>query len=86
MIDAQGRKVEKRGGYRRCDVCARSTEPGWIMFRSGDWLQCPQCGDSSKPGYIHVEVTSLTPTRSIILPPHMRGLRLVVPERMGVQK
>ena len=60
-----GTKIEKREIKMRCDICARSTELGWLWLPGGDWVLCPQCQGS---GLITGEETKLTQTRKIILP------------------
>ena len=60
-----GTRIEKREIKMPCDICARSTERGWLWLPGGDWVLCPQCGGS---GFITGEEMRFMPTRRIILP------------------
>lgn len=63
-MNKQGVKIQKRDFRWRCDVCARSTERGWLWLR-GDWVQCPQCEGK---GFINGLETKVEPTRKIFIP------------------
>jgi hypothetical protein len=60
-----GTQIVKQDINWPCDICARSTERGWLWLPGGDWVLCPQCEGSGK---ITGVVTGLTQTRKIILP------------------
>ncbi len=65
MIDRHGRKIVKSEFAWPCDICARSTERGWLWLGAGDWVKCPQCNGTGK---IDGTLTEVTPTRRFILP------------------
>jgi hypothetical protein len=65
VVDRFGVKRAKREFKWPCDVCAKSTQKGWLWLGGGDWVKCPQCLGT---GVISGEMSTWEPTRRIILP------------------
>lgn len=68
-----GVRVAKEDFSWPCDVCRRSTQPGWLWLGGGDWAECPQCAGTGK---ITGTLTERVPTRKIMLPQRV-GVRRV---------